>query len=324
MQFSKKDLDVIYKYITSKMFGDKLSDYPPVEELTGTELMPIIQNGENKNVQSSNLVTLPQLVAKFAEYSEGIEALNHKLNEKVVWLTNLIENLEVTGMIVMQEFGDSESFGISQKKITAAINQLWEKIEDMTGEIIRGINMVVTPTYFVSENGCDIHISANTVETNGIFEKIQFFVDNVLIYEDTDTEYVSFDHHIDVKPAPDYTYVVMCKAKIMGVEYTRQQVITRYNEFFIGAGSAYTDILDSAHSRQLNGTMRHNYDVTFGEGDKLIIVMGAALREGFIRADLNGVEIQMEEQTVTIDGKQYVVLTSDSWSAGDYNIDING
>ena len=122
MQFSKNDLDVIYKYITSKMFGDKLSDYPSVEELTGTELMPIIQNGENKNVQSSNLVTLPQLVAKFTEYSESIETLNHELDEKVAWLTRLIENLEVTGMAVMQEFGDSESFGISQKKITAAMS----------------------------------------------------------------------------------------------------------------------------------------------------------------------------------------------------------
>lgn len=324
MQFSKKDLDVIYKYITNKMFGDKLSDYPPVEELTGTELMPIVQNGENKNVQSSNLVTLPQLVAKFTEYSEGITALNLKLDKKIAETIKLIENLEVTGMIVMQEFGDSESFGISQKKITAAINQLWEKIEDMTGEIIRGINMVVTPTFFVSEDGCDIHISANTVETNGIFEKIQFFVDNKLIHQETNTEYVSFDHHIDVKPAPDYTYVIMCKAKIMGVEYTRQQVITRYNEFFIGAGNTYTDILDSAHSRQLNGTMRHNYDVTFGEGNKLIIVMGATLRDGFIRADLNGVEIELTEQTVTIDDKQYVVLTSEPWSAGTYNIDING
>jgi hypothetical protein len=110
----------------------------------------------------------------------------------------------------------------------------------------------------------------------------------------------------------------------MGIEYTRQQVITRYNEFYIGAGSAYTDIMDSAHAKQLNGTMRHNYDVTFDEGDKLIIVMGASLRDGFIRADLNCMEIQMTEETVTIDDKEYVVLTSEPWNAGDYNIDING
>ena len=322
MQFSKKDLDVIYKYIISKMFGDKLSDYPSVEELTGTELMPIIQNGEKKNVQSSNLVTLPQLVAKFTKYSDDITALNLKLDKKVAETIKLIENLEVTGMAVMQEFGDSESFGISQKKITAAINQLWEKLEEITGEILQGINMVVTPTFFVSEDGCDVHISANTVETNGIFEKIQFFVDGEVIYEDTNTEYVSFDHHLDTKPT--YDYVVMCKAKIMGIKYTRQQIITRYNEFYIGAGSTYADVMDSAHARQLNGTMRHNYDVEFNNGDKLIIVMGASLRDGSIRADLNGAEIELTEETVTIDDKQYVVLTSEAWSEGDYNIDING
>lgn len=239
-------------------------------------------------------------------------------------LQNAIDAFDEHGFFVSNQFGNDAHIGISQKTITEAINRIWQKIEDMTGEVLQGVNMVVTPTFFVSEDGCDIHIAANTVETNGLFEKIQFFVDGELIHKEEFAEYVSFDHHIDVKPAPDYTYVIMCKAKIMGVEYTRQQVITRYNEFFIGAGSAYTDILDSAHSRQLNGTMRHNYDVTFGEGDKLIIVMGATLRDGFIRADLNGVEIELTEQTVTIGDKQYVVLTSEPWSEGDYNIDING
>jgi hypothetical protein len=70
--------------------------------------------------------------------------------------------------------------------------------------------------------------------------------------------------------------------------------------------------------------MRHSYNVSFNEGDKLIIVMGASLRYRFIRADLNGAEIALAEETVTIDGKDYVVFTSEAWSEGDYNIDING
>ena len=237
-------------------------------------------------------------------------------------LQNQIDSLEIAGVAVSNEFGTDPHISVSQKTLTDAINKLWEKIEDITGEVLQGINMVVTPTFFVSEDGCNIHVSANTVETNGIFEKIQFFVDGEVIYEDTNTEYVSFDHHLDTKPT--YDYVVMCKAKIMGIEYTRQQIITRYNEFYIGAGSTYADVMDSAHARQLNGTMRHNYDVTFDEGDKLVIVMGASLRDGFIRADLNGAEIELTEETVTIDDKQYVVLTSEAWSEGDYNIDING
>ena len=273
---------------------------------------------ETRNIKDRNVTAV-----KIAEKNIFLEHLAPEVLATLKQdLQNQIDALEIAGVAVSNEFGADTHISVSQKTLTDAINKIWQKIEDMTGETLQGINMVVTPTFFVSEDGCDVHISANTVETNGVFEKIQFFVDNELIFEDTFTEYVSFDHHLDIKP--EYGYVIMCKAKIMGIEYTRQQIVTRYNEFYIGAGSAYADIMDSAHARQLEGTMRHNYDVTFAEGNKLIIVMGAALRDGFIRADLNGVEIQMEEETVTIDGKQYVVLTSDPWSAGDYNIDING
>ena len=237
-------------------------------------------------------------------------------------LQNQLDALEVAGFAVSNEFGSDPHIGISQKTLTEAINKIWEKLEDITGEVIQGINMVVTPTFFVSEDGCTIHAAANTSATNGIFEKIQFFVDGRVIYEATNTEYVSFDYELPIKDT--YDYVVMCKAKILGVEYTKQQIITRYNEFYIGAGDTYADIMDSAHARQLNGTLRHNYDIEFSDDQKLIIVMGASLRDGFMRADLNGVEIQMSEETVTIDDKDYVVLTSGSWSEGEYNIDING
>lgn len=253
---------------------------------------------------------------------DAIAFFENEFKRKIDDLQNQIDSYNEHGVSVSNEFGDDPHIGVSQKTITEAINKLWEKFEDITGEVLRGINMVVTPTYFISEDGCDIHISANTVETTGIFERIRFYIDNVLIYEDFNTEYASFNHHIDVKD--DYTYVIMCKAKILGIEYTRQQIITRYNEFYIGAGSTYSNVMDSAHAKQLEGTMRHNYDVTFGEGDKLIIVMGASLRPGFIRADLNGVEIALTEETITIDDKQYVVLTSEPWSEGEYNIDING
>lgn len=304
--------------------NDKLED----ECITGDEIEGgTVKNGKladnavaTRNIKDRNVTS-----SKIALKNILLEHLSPEIVTKLTEdLQNQIDAYNEHGVMVSNQFGTDPHISVSQKTLTDAINKLWEKIEDMTGEVLQGVNMVVTPTYFISEDGCDIHIAANTVETNGLFEKIQFFVDGELIHKEEFAEYVSFDHHIDVKPAPDYTYVVMCKAKIMGVEYTRQQVITRYNEFFIGAGNTYTDILDSVHSRQLNGTMRHNYDVTFSEGDKLIIVMGATLRDGFIRADLNGVEIELTEQTVTIDDKQYVVLTSEPWSEGDYNIDING
>jgi hypothetical protein len=273
---------------------------------------------ETRNIKNRNVTA-----AKIALKNILLEHLHPSVLSTLKQdLQNQIDALEIAGVAVSNEFGTDTHISVSQKTLTDAINKIWQKLEDITGEVFQGISMLVTPTFFVSEDGCDIHVSANTAEANGIFEKIQFFVDGEVIYEAENAEYVSFDHHLDTKPT--YDYFVMCKAKIMGVWYTRPQVITRYNEFYIGAGSTYADIMDSAHAKQLNGRMRHNYDVTFEDDDKLIIVMGASLRGGFVRADLNGMEIQMTEETVTIDDKEYVVLTSEPWNAGDYNIDING
>lgn len=231
------------------------------------------------------------------------------------------------GGFVSDSFGSNPSIAVSQKTVTDAINMLWRKIEDMTGEVIQGFNMVVTPTFFVSDDGCDVHIAANTVETNGVFEWIEFWVDDVCEKRYENVRYIDPEEcviHLENKEG--YDYLIECKAQIMGIEYPpHQHIITRYNEFYIGAGSTYDDVMKPAYARQLNGTMRHEYDVTFTDGQKLIIVMGASLYDGFIRADMNGVEIAFaSEETVTIDGKDYVVLTSEAWSEGDYNIDING
>ena len=116
----------------------------------------------------------------------------------------------------------------------------------------------------------------------------------------------------------------MCKAKIMGVEYTRQSVITHYNSFWLGAGNVYSDIMDVEHVIPITNGMRGAYDVHVEEGQKIIIIVGESLANGFLRADLNSVEIPFTESTVTVDDKNYKVFISEPWVAGDYNIDING
>lgn len=255
------------------------------------------------------------------DYNEFKEEMTKKFDNLRLLVETFLQSA-ATGSAIANEFGNSIYVGVNQKLLTEAINKVWAKFEDITGEIIQGINMQVSPLYFISEDGHDIHVTANTVETNGIFEKIQFYIDGELIREDLNTEYVEFNHHLDIKDT--YDYVVMCKAQILGIEYTREKTITRYNEFYIGAGTDYTNIMNLDYSKQLNGTMRHNYNINFAEGDQLIIVMDANLYEEFIRADLNGAEIELTKETVTVDGKEYVVLTSDNWNAGTYNIDING
>ena len=233
-------------------------------------------------------------------------------------LQQQIDSFNDHGMSVSNEFGSNSHIGVSQKTLTEAFNKLWQKIEDMTGEQIQGIQMVVTPEYFISEDGCTVHITANTVETNGVFEHIAFYINGELIAEADNTDLFEYETSITE------TSVIMCVAKIMGIEYTQQKVVTHYNSFWLGAGSVYTDIMDVDHVIPITNGMRGAYDVEVADGQRIIIIVGDTLKDGFLRADLNSVEIPFNETSVTVDGKGYRVYTSEPWNAGSYNIDING
>ena len=270
---------------------------------------------QTRNIKDRN-VTSPK-IALHAILPEHVSPATFR--ELAKDLQNQIDSLKIAGVAVSNEFGTDPHISISQKTMTDAINKLWQKLEDMTGEVLQGISMVVTPDYFISEEGCDVHISANTVETNGIFEHIAFYANGTLITEADNVDFFEYDTEIAE------TTIIKCVAKIMGVEYTRQQIVTHYNSFWLGAGSTYSDIMNVEHVIPITNGMRGAYDVDVAQGQHIIIVVGESLAGGFLRADLNSVEINFTESTVTVDGKNYKVFTSEEvYSAGTYNIDING
>lgn len=235
-----------------------------------------------------------------------------------IW-DDIAKGAEMGGVALLQDFGNSIYFGISQKVLTEAFNKIWAKIEDITGESLLGFQMAVTPEYYIGEEGSNIHVSATTVDTVGVFEYIGFYINGQLIKEEENVDYMEFDTEINE------TSVVMCVAKILGVEYQKQAIITHYSSFWLGAGSTYTDVMKNSNLRPVANGMRGAYNIGLTSGQKIIIVLGTSLREGFIRADINGVEIAFVETTQTVDGNTYKVLTSENtYQAGTYNIDING
>lgn len=262
-----------------------------------------------------------QLAFDYQEFKYAMEKKMHTLELQVETFLRSITG----GPAITNVFGDSELVAVNQKITTDAINKLWQKIEDMTGEVLQGFSMQITPEYYIGETGADVHITANTVETNGIFEHIAFYGNGVLITEADNVDFFEHDFHVDE------TTVIQCVAKIMGVEYNRQSIITHYSSFLLGSGDTYADLMDGnnrflpQYAIPITNGMRGAYDVNVAEGKKIIIAVGESLREGFIRADLNGIEIQFTESTITdADGKVYAVFTSEPWGAGEYNIDING
>lgn len=309
---------------------DKLDllEYP----LTGEEVIAIVKDGKNLRI------SVEDLYEGFAEYLGDKVIKSRHIDDKQILarhigddviptyvkpitddLQNQIDSLEIAGLALSNEFGQSTTRGVSQKTLTTAINRLWSKIEDMTGEVLQGINMVVSPEYYIGEDGANVHIQANTVEANGIFEHIAFYINGILLMEADNVDYFEYDTQISE------TSVVKCEAKIMGITYTREKIITHYNSFWLGAGNAYTDIMDVAHTIPITNGMRGAYNVNVAEGNHLFIIIGESLRSGFLRADINSIEIPFTESTVTINGNNYIVFTSENaYTAGTYNIDING
>lgn len=249
----------------------------------------------------------------------AIHQFTDPINKALAELRQLIGSYNKHGVAVSNEFGTAEDIGISQKALTDALNKVWTKLEDITGEPYTGINMTISPKYFISEDNCSVHIQARTAEANGVFEKISFYVNGSLAVEAENIDYYEGDIELTE------TSVIKCVAKIMGIEYMREDVVTHYNSFWIGAGASYADIMDVEHVIPITEGMRGSYDITCADSDHIIIVMAKSMRPAFVRADMNSFEIPFDETTVTINNEEYSMFTSrNAYEAGTYNIDING
>lgn len=248
-----------------------------------------------------------------------IDPLLVHLRRKDDDLQNQIDSFNAHGVSVSNEFGDDPHISVSQKTLTAAFSKVWSVLEDITGEVFQGISLLVTPEYYIGEDGCNVHITATSARASGIFEHIAFYLNGTLLTEADSVDFFEYDTEIHE------TTVVKVVAKVMGIEYTRQHIVTHYNSFWLGAGAAYSDIMDVEHVIPITNGMRGAYDIEVREGDHIIIVVGESLAGGFLRADMNSVEIQFTESTIAVDGNIYRVFTSENvYIAGTYNIDING
>ena len=247
-------------------------------------------------------------------------------------LQNQINSIIEGGVAVSNEFGDNPHISISQKTLTEAFNMVWAEFERITGESLRGISMTVSPTYIIG-NDCTVHISANTLNTAGKFEHIQFF------WNSEEEPFLAFDDvwgiddvqvELPIEKLINEKIIIRCEAQILGIVYTDQKELTRYNDLFLGAGETYEDLMINGHFNPEYAVpaahhMRGAYDVEVSQGDRIILALGAELEPEFIRADINGLEITFDKTAVIIEGKTYIVRTSvDTYDAGTINVDING
>lgn len=260
-------------------------------------------------------------------YQKLSKDLYNPLEKKVDNLSQLIKSFIKTsgGTALSNQFGNDDYIGVSQKTLTQALNNIWSKIEAITGEVSQGINMIVSPTYFIGEDACTVNISAISIET-GMFEHIEFYANDVLIDQADNVE--TFTCSTEITD----TTVIKCVARILGINYEKSKIVTRYNNFFLLAGQfdSNEDLMEyitnhPEYSISLNKGLRSNHDVECQDEDHIIIVMGKSLANGFMRADLNGLEIPFDSEDITINDEEFTIFTSiNKYTKGIYNIDING
>jgi len=252
-------------------------------------------------------------------YETFKKTMTDKMDNLKYLVDSFLENAKEDSVALANEFGNSKVVGVNQYTLTTAVNELYGILEDITGNSYQGIDMEVSPKYYVGEEGATVKVTATTVLTNGVFEHIEIYFNGSLVAESDNTDYFEYDGEITE------TTVVKCVAKIMGIEYTKQDVITHHASFWLGAGNTYSSIMDEAHVIPITNGMRGAYPVTVNQGNHIFVIVGESLADAFIRADMNSIEIPFTESTVTVDGNNYKVFTSvNTYVAGTYNVDING
>ena len=205
-------------------------------------------------------------------------------------------------------------------RLIDAINRVWEKFSEITGETFEGIVFTVTPQYYIGENGCNVHVTANTETLSGIFEKLQIYINDQLVSEHRNVEHLEEDIHITG------TSTITCKATMNGIPYERSKTITHYDSFWIGTGLEYTDVLIFDNLKSLTNDSQP-YEVTFNN-NRLFIIVGEALEDSINRVDMGGVgglsDNWLEKSTKYDEqGNKYIVYSSDIYPPNTVNIYIN-
>lgn len=272
---------------------------------------------------ANGAVTLDKLPSDFIEtyINPVLDLHDEKYKSDLEDMQNQIDGLSEHGVAVSNQFGDDPHIAVSQKAVTEALNRIWDKIGDLTGEWTGGIRMQVTPvTYFIGDN-CLVHIIVSSIESENVIEQVEFYFNGELV-DRAEPEQGYYETNLMIHTDTD----ILCRAKVLGIWYEKTAHITQHDGYWIGAAKHghYTEIM-TEETKPITPGMRAAWDVTFDEGDKLFIIVEESCGDSIIRADMNGFEIPMTKQTVTIEGSEFRVFESENmYAAGTYNIDING
>lgn len=248
------------------------------------------------------------------ERKEGDAALYRALQREVTSLSGQDEKIQKD---------TNELFSVLKRQMThqknecfAMFNKLWSVLDEMTKEHNNGISVVTELKYFV-EGDAMMGITVNSIRLNAM-SHVAIYINNEVIAEASDVATFTTDYLVSE------TSTLLCVAVIDGKEYREERTINRFDNFFLGAGNNYEDVMKDATSIPANNDANNSYDIVCRQGNHIYLVIDSAKDGCILRADMNGFEIPFSVSYVTVRGKEYAVFESDNvYEAGMYNIDLS-
>ena len=236
-------------------------------------------------------------------------------------LQNQINGFYDHGVAVSNYFGDGTGIGISQNTLTVAINRIYDLLEEALDRTLKEFTWEVTPIYVYGQEPTAVTVTALPVEEGGILEHVELWVDGEIIEDATAEGVTSYAYTFETNKTVDVTL----KAQVLGIPYERSQRVTHYDSFWMGGGSSYSSIYNKTDKVvDVSNGMRTSKNITMESGQYIFIVLGNYLKDAFVRADINGVEIPfLPADTTTLPGFT-IYKSENTYQAGTYNIDING
>lgn len=295
----------------------------------GKEIIKAIENEygtiKEELVNTNNRITHDYSTTKESVLSDIDSAKSEivsVLNTFKVNISNRIEELEEQmktflataegGTALSSHFGNSELIGVTQKALTAAINQILNRISEVTGEYSTGVGIEIIPNRVDASDKVIVNITGSSEFV--AYEFIKVFIDENEVISLTDT--IGFNETIEITK----TSVVKVIASILGVQYEEEKTIYVYYPFFVGAGNVYTDIAQQEFARSFNNTPQGAYKIKVEDGQRIFVIINTAMADKIEQIEMNDFNIPMDVTTVD----DYTVYTSkNTYVAGEYMIDIN-
>ena len=192
-----------------------------------------------------------------------------------------------SGVALSGNLGDSEDIGINQKKLTEIIQNLYNLIEQYTGNYSAGLIMTVDPDYFFGDE-CTVNITATT--QRGTFDTISF-------YKDGDTNPIGTNSGVNeytITTTINNTTEIRCIASILGQRFEDSKMIYKIYPFYLGSShEGYQDVIRNVEPLKIIGNkITGNYELEVREnGDHLYLIFPKQFKDQAIKWDMNGFEI---------------------------------